>query len=316
MLEALNFVKGSVAKKDLLPELTHFCIENFTIKGFNGHISLCSPIDCNLTVAPKADAFIKAVETCKDTVALSMTDNNRLTVKSGKFKAFIECIESTFPHIQPEGQGVALTTPLLEVFRLLAPFIAQDASRPWATGLLFHGQSAFATNNIIVIEKWLHDVFPITVNFPVAAIKEVLRLKENPVAMQQSDTSLTLHFEESRWLRTNLNSLEWPDVTQILNVQSNPAPVPDNFFEALESLAPFTDDLDRVFFVGDALATSIEKNEGAAVEVIGLPFQGCFQLKQLLSLKGVATQFDFQLYPKPCTFFGDDVRGAIVGIRT
>ena len=45
MLKTLNFIKGSIPKKSYLPVLTAFSIEQGTIKGANGSICLCSPID-------------------------------------------------------------------------------------------------------------------------------------------------------------------------------------------------------------------------------------------------------------------------------
>jgi hypothetical protein len=39
-----------------------------------------------------------------------------------------------------------------------------------------------------------------------------------------------------------------------------------------------------------------------------------FNLKQLQKLETVATTIDFSLYPRPCIFYGDLIRGAIMGM--
>ena len=44
MLKALKFVQGAVSKKDLVPALTHFRIENGTVRSYNGMLALCTPI--------------------------------------------------------------------------------------------------------------------------------------------------------------------------------------------------------------------------------------------------------------------------------
>ena len=67
MLEVLKFVKGAVGKKDYVPALTHFQIADGRITGFNGKISLSSPIALDLECCPKAIPFVKAIEACTDT---------------------------------------------------------------------------------------------------------------------------------------------------------------------------------------------------------------------------------------------------------
>lgn len=316
MLKALKFVQGAVAKKDFVPALTHFQIKDGRVQGFNGNLSLSSPIDCDLEATPRATPFIKAIETCRDTVAMSITPAGRLSIKSGKFKAFVECTEEPFPEVVPEGEYITIEPGLLKAIKGMAPFIAQDASRPWATGILLRGGSAFATNNILVAEQWLGYQFPVEVNIPATAIKELLRVKEDPIGIQINDYSITFHFEGERWLRSNVSSLDWPDLSPLLDRETLQQPFPEGFFDALEDISSFADDLDRVFFVDGVVTTNPVDGEGASVAVEGLPQTGCFQIKQLLHLRDKATSIDLTQYPAPCNFYGDNFRGAIVGMRT
>ena len=105
MLTELKFVQGAVAKKDFIPSLTHFIIEDGTVRGYNGMLALCSPLPFDIACKPKADSLVKAIANCAETVQLSLTPAGRLSIKSGKFKAFIDCIpDETTPHVQPEGE--------------------------------------------------------------------------------------------------------------------------------------------------------------------------------------------------------------------
>ncbi len=315
MLNALRFVQGAVAKKDFVPTLQHFRIEGGTIRGYNGMMGLCCPIALDLDVCPKAIPFIKAIQTCKDTIAIHMTTGGRLGIKSGTFKAFVDCINEPFPEVVPEGQYIELKGELLGVLKLLSPFIAEDASRPWARGILLRGQSAFATNNVCLIEYWLGYDFPIELNIPKAAVSELLRINEEPISLQFTESSVTFHFPGQRWLRTQTYSTVWPDLGKIFDQPATLAPVPSGLWQAAEDLAPYTDDLERVFIRPNTLATSQIEGEGAAVEVSGLLEPACFNLKQLRLLEGVATLLDLSGYPAPCAFRGERVRGAIVGMR-
>ena len=315
MLDALKFVKGAVAKKDFVPALTHFRIENGLIKGYNGKIGLCSPIDLDLAISPKAIPFAKAIQTCKTTVSMHITNSGRLAIKSGRFKAFVECTEEIYPDVEPEGDVIELGGDFLPAIKKIAPFIAEDASRPWAKGILFCNQSAFATNNLIVIEYWLGYSFPAPINVPQVAISELIRINQEPTHIQLNENAITFHFEDGRWLRSALLDLGWPDVYKILDGGSHQTAPPSTLFDAVEDLSPFVDELGRIFFTDEKIATSLDDENGASVNIEGLPEMACFNFKQLLLLKGVVEEIDFHAYPKPCHFTGGAIRGALVGLR-
>lgn len=314
MLDALKFVQGAVAKKNFAPELTHFRIENGTIKGFNGSLSLCSPIDLDLNVTPKAAPFTKAIAACRATTSMNITPAGRLSIKSGKFKAFVECIQEDYPNILPEGNLIEINGEFVATLRKLAPYMAEDASRPWARGICLRGQCAYVTNNIIIIQAWLKTPFPIEVNIPAPAIKEIVRIGTDPISIQVAENSVTFHYEDGRWLRTNVSDLAWPDVNKIFDAPHSPTEIPKNFFQALEDLKAFTDDVDRVYFTPEKITTSLEEGVGASYALKGLP-NASFNLSQLMLLDGIMETIDFTMYPKPCIFYKGNLRGAIVGMR-
>lgn len=317
MLDSLRFVQGAVAKKDFVPELTHFKIEDGRILGFNGSIALSCPIDLDLNVCPKAIPFVKAIQTCKETIQLHLTPSGKLSVKSGPFKALVECVPSFVPEAGPEGPEAPLNGGILPVLKTLSPFIAEDASRPWARGILFRNGSAFATNNVCLLEHWLGAPFPVEINLPKSAVTELLRIGEEPVRIQVTETSATFHFKGDRWLRTQLYTTQWPDVARILDTFSNQQPVPEYLFDSIETLKPFVNESNRVFFhPSGVVATSESEDEGAKVEIPEVQTGGCFHIEQILLLDGVASTIDFSAWPAPCLFQGENLRGAIVGMRT
>ncbi len=315
MLKSLKFVQGAVAKKDFVPALTHFRIENGLIRGFNGKIGLCSPIDLDLDISPKALPFIKAIQTCKTTVSMHVTEAGRLAIKSGKFKAFVPCTDEIYPDIEPEGDIIELNGEFLPALKKLSPFIAEDASRPWARGILLCNQSAFATNNIIVVEYWLGYDFPRAINIPKNAIQEIIRVNEEPTHLQISANTATFHYGKDKWLKTQLFDITWPDLYKILNTDHVTQPIPEGFYEAVEDLAPFVDEVGRIHFNDKGITTSLDDGLGATMEIEGLPNTGCFHFKHLLLTKDIVEKIDFTSYPKPCLFTGDRLRGALMGVR-
>lgn len=316
MLSSLKFVQGSLSRKDLVPELSHFKIKGGFIKGFNGHIGLCSPIDLDLDVTPNGSQFVKAVQTCKETIGLHVTKSGKLSIKSGKFKALVECLtDKDFPEILPEGEFVKLDGKLLGALKKLAPFVADDASKAWARGILFKGESAYATNNVVLVETWLGYKFPMTVNIPNSAIQELIRIGEEPISLQITENRITFHFEGERWLTSQTYSTEWPDLGRILSNPCNPIAFPEGLDNAVTDIKAFTDKFGKVFFGEGFISTSNNSEEGASFEVASINFAGCYNAAYLLSICEIAKTIDFSQYPSPCNFFGENIRGAIIGMR-
>ena len=318
MLKELKFVMGAVAKKDFLPALTHFVIEGGKVRGFNGTLALCSPIALDVTCKPKALQLVAAIANCNETVQLTMTPKGRLSIKSGAFKALVDCVEEDTLHAQPEGDRVELDgTALLNGLKVLAPFIGDDASRQWSNGVLLSGQSAFATNNVMIAEYWIGAAFPSVVNIPRAAVKEMLRINEAPVYAQMVEgNSITFHYTDGRWLRTQLYVTEWPDLGRVLNVESKQEPIDERLYAGLKVMKPFVDKMGRIYFEDGMITTHIDPDEADSTYVVpDLHHDGLYNIEMLASLEGVAKSIDFSAYPKACIFMGERLRGALIGMR-
>lgn len=318
MLESLKFVQGAVAKKDFLPALTHFRIANGHVLGFNGDIAISCPIALDVEALPKAVPFVRAIERCNEAAALHMTEGRRLCVESGAFKAFVDCYdpaeEQVLRTVVPEGTPMRAPACLLDAMTKLYPIIGIDASREWATGVLFRGGSAYATNNVVVAQYWLGEEFPLTINVPKHAVQEVLRIGEQPTHLMVGERSITFFYEGNRWMRAQLYSTDWPDIDNLLAsvFGGDFLAVPTGFFEAVETLTPFLDEVGRLHFRGGRIYTHAHDNEGASVAV-QVPDGPCFGAKHLALLKGIAQAMDLTRQPAP--FYGGNVRGVVLGLR-
>ena len=318
MLTALKFVQGAVSSKTLVPAMSHFVIEHGKVRSYNGRMALCSPIPFNIDCKPKANQLVSAIGKCEETVTLSLSQAGRLKIQSGKFKAFVDCIEGDVPHLEPRGELIELgSVPILGALRSLFAFVGDDATRPWCGGILLRDQSAFATNNVCLVEWWLGAKFPVEVNIPADAIREMIRIGEEPEAMQITDSNVTFHYPDGRWILTNLLATQWPDLTRVLNRDpaSKPKKMDERIFEGLDVLKPFVDDFGRIFFTEQSMRTHPDGQAGACFDLPGFEAQGCYRLEMLSKLKGIAERIDFTAYPAPCLFFGKQVRGAIIGMR-
>ena len=323
LLESLQFVQGAVATKDYAPALTHFRIGNGFIRGSNGLLQLTCPINLAIEASPKAATMARAIKTCTEEPAITMTAGKKLSVKAGLFRALIPCAEEPFPEMLVTGTMIALddTRPLLPVLKALEPFISEDASRPWSRGVLLAGGCAFATNNVVLLQMYLGYEFPAVINLPHATIGELLRIGEEPTAMQVDDRSVTFFYKHDRRMTSLVYDLGWPDAERLLLTPFNPSPVPAGLWEALEQVAPFTGDMRRVYLRPGLVTTSeIAEYAEASVDLPSIVSPGCFNIDYLLSLKGICEVIDLTAHPKPCLFDGKSktglpIRGAIIGMR-
>jgi hypothetical protein len=215
----------------------------------------------------------------------------------------------------PAGEVVEIDgTALMDAIKVLSPFIGNDASRIWTNGIMLRGQSAFATNNVCLVEYWLGVDIPITVNIPQAAVKEMARVKEPPISAQMTEHSITFHYSNGRWIRTQLFSTEWPDLSEVLGGAADLRPMPTELFEGLEKIKPFINKQGIVYFRDGKVQTEQVEGLGASYNVEGLHSEGVYKLIMLALLDGVATHIDFSSYPSPSLFQGERVRGAIIGL--
>ena len=319
MLNDLRLAAGAIARKDFVPSLTHFRIADGRIYGFNGLLAISTPTDLQVSCVPKAASLIKAMEKVEEgtELVLNLTQTGKLSIKAGRFRVYVECIEESdaVPMVEPAGTIVPLPGGLVSIFDKLQPFVSIDASRPWSRGILLRGQSAFATNNIVLIEHWLPYVFPHDVNVPAEAVREMIRIGNEPTHMQIEERAVTFHYASGAWLRTSVGAIEWPDLSRVLERPCDAKPIPEGLFDGMRRLDVFADKTNRLYLRGGTLATHAVEGEGACVDLDDFGGVGCYYLKQFANLDGVATSIDLSLYPGPCIFYGDMVRGAIIGMR-
>lgn len=318
MLKSLKFVQGSIAKKDLVPSLRHFIIRNGFVQGYNGVISLCSPIPFDLECQPDANSLIKAISNCEDEISLTLTKGGKLSIKSGPYKALINCFPEEVVNIRPEGDNLKVDgEKFLDVCKKLEQVIGDDASRKWSNGILFLGNSAFATNNVILTEYWTGFNIHRPINIPRVAVKEINRINKPVEKIMIADNSATFFFEGDRWLRTQVLEVNWPDLTKIINVDIvQESLIDEKMFKALEKIKPFLDKSGRVYLRDGKISSHNNDEEGSSFELEGFTAKGCYQAHMLELLQGISKTIDWTRYPKPCPFQDGNLRGVIVGMRT
>lgn len=327
LLGALKFVQGSVAKKELQEGLTHFRIVDGFVRGYNGVMALCSPIGLGVDCTPKAEPLIKAITACEEAVQMTMLTNGKLSIKSGGFKVSIDTIDGPTVHVEPEGAVYEIHgEAFLNGLKVVSPFISDDASRPWTCGVLVKDGSMYATNNASMIQFWFGSTFPVVCAIPRMAVKELLRVKKTPTHIQATENSMTFHYEDGCWLRTQLIENSWPNLDNIIEKSSagaNPYSLEPSIFDALEKIKPFAERDVKVYIENATCRTHFTEADGASAMFKEYQTVGVYNIDLLMQLKGLATQWDASRYntpdhrglASPIVFYGESLRGLIVGFR-
>ena len=322
MLSDLKFLTAAVARKDFVEELCHVHIHKQHSWSYDGVMSIHTKLNVTQTIRPHAVSFIKAVSACdeeKNEIQIHPTKAGRLAIQAGKFKAFIPCIDNDKPGLlipKPEGPDVPITPELFDSIKKFAPLMSLDASRPWAQGLRIVGNHTYVTNNIILAEYSHGSQFPLEIIIPAEFVKTVLKIDQIPIKAQATEHCLTFHYPEERWIRTQLVAGGWPaNLDKIFRTEPGTR-LSEDFFPALERLKPFMDDRGRVFIFNDRIATTNVEEEGASVDIEETNLTGVlFHLEQLQLLHPIMTTINLASYPAPSAWYGENIRGVIVGLK-
>jgi len=327
MKQQLAFVRGALAKKDLVPVLNHFHIYNGRIQGGNGRLSIDTPCEelAGLNVTVPGERFLRAIDACDGEPTFKVTEANSLMVKRGRLNIRLPLLpQDSYPRAQlsDAGERIQTTGSLLGVLRALEPFIGDDASRPWSCGVLLKGGYAYATNNISLVRIECPYTNPDQeIVLPSYTIDELLRISQEPtwISIPTNQHSIVFGYSSGAWLQSLLIDLRWPDVDKRLTTQSTEQAVTGvdlkTLTAAIQKISPFCSDKHNpVVLLSEQGVSTVEAATWAEVGGLALP-QAKFRADTLLPVLAVSHTVDFSFWPRPCPFASSDLIGIIVGVR-
>lgn len=317
MLEALKFASAAVGKRAFVEGATHFLIKDGMVRATNGIIAMAAPIPLAIECAPEAIPMIKAIGNCEDATQLTLLGNGKLNIKSGAFKANIPCTDKIQAHVDPVGEFYEINgAELIAGLKALSPFVGSDASRRWSMSVLIKNGSAYATNNVTIAQYWFGSPFPIDVVLSAEAVESLVKIKEIPVRAQVKENSITFHYESGCWMSSTTMENGWPlNIDRVMDVESKPQAIDPILFVALQKLKPFATENGRVYIEQGIVRTHPDETEGASYNLQDDSVHGIYALEILMLLKDNVDTADLTRYPEPCTFYGKNFRGVLMGQR-
>ena len=316
LLDALRFCKFVTKSEGPVCD-THILLANHQAIAFNGILAAGCKISEDIICAPNADLIVQALSKCGEQLSITQLDNGRLSIKSGKFKCLVPCIDAQLLTVAiPDAPLAIIDDRFKEAVEAVSVLANADAQSVVAASILMAGASVIATDRKMLMEAWHGIDMPYGIALPKAFAVALTKIPKKLAKFGFSQSSCTIYFEDESWLRTQFYAEPWPDIRGILDRKCNAWPLPNDFWKALDAIEPFAEE-DCVFFDTGIMRSHLSEGEGASYELYGIPKGPIFTIKQLNIIRPHVKQIDFIAQGMHtntmCMWYGDRIRGAIAG---
>lgn len=315
LVRALEFV--ALAQRDTgAPYQTHVHLGRNCAVAFDGVLAAGHTIDEDITACPHTFTLLAALRRATGVLSVAQLDAGRLSVKAGKFKAFVACMPSAvLQSVGPDPMLGVADNRLRAALAALAPFIAENSPRVVMASAYLRAGTAVATNGHVLLEYWHGiDMPPQGFIVPKLFINALCKIDKNITGFGFSDTSLTVYFEDSSWLRTQLYKDRWPDTDAVMARPHRANPLPTGFFEGLNNVFDFIED-NRVRIAPGAIRSHKDANVGASYEVSGVDATVTLNAKDWKLLDGLISSVDLAGADGISYFYGENLRGAMTQFK-
>lgn len=316
--QVLHFV-GTAARKDT----SHVLIEDLRATASNHVFTTSAPINIPHNVKPNAKALYSAIKTIDELhaeVHIDLTKAGKLSIKSDKFKVFIECLNDQDLVQAHKPQGVFVSNPkeLFKGLQLLAPVMCENDLREYANGVAITKNSCMATDNVLFAEVWHGSNLSVEAIVGYETVTTVVNFGEEPERIQISPNTITFWYYGERYLTSTLIDVKFPSerIEALLNRPAQLVAVPNELFDAAKLMRKVTKDKVTAYIESEKIRSFEDDEEtGSTFEVAtGVKSPVRMDLDRLIKLDGLADQIDWGMYPNPLSFQGKGLRGVVASI--
>lgn len=290
---------------------------------YNGQIAAGHPIVEELTVCPQLTKLKAALKHCGKSLALTETEAGQLSIKGEKLRVLVPCFPlEMLLQMKPDAPLITGDyNKLKEAFKVCSTLANENATRVIEASLLLNPNTCTGTNGHCLIQYW-HGIaeLPPEIVLPKLFCTAIASCPKNITGLGGSESSFTVWFEGGAWLKTQVYSDKWPNLSNVIDIASEPKPIAPELESAIVAIEPFLEgEINRVVFKDNCIQTNESDKTGAQYIVPGLIGGKCFNAKYLKIIAGYINQIDLTTYDDKALFFGGEltnpIRGAIMVIR-
>lgn len=298
-------------------------LENGCAVAFNGIIAAGEVIEQSLDIAPHTFKLAAALGECGERYSLThLTElraegrRDQLGILSGDFQAAIPCCE---PAKLTPAIPDALTAPLNDDFKaalaVVAPLASDKAEYALGAAIQIRNGSVLATDMVMMLEAW-HGLSMPDLAIPRAAATALLKCGREITGFGFSDRTMTFWLGSQAWIRTQLFTVQLPELKNKL-IDCEIRELPKDFFEAISKVTPFADGKpkEQRIFCYDGFISSHRKNLNVIAKMQLMVSDGLkmrsYNASALKAAAKHATAWNETQFDNMTMFVGGKVRGAL-----
>jgi hypothetical protein len=269
LLAALKFIEPASREFGQVNQ-THCALGGNWVVAFDGVLCIADKIDTDIVAYPNTKKLIAALANCDETTQITQLDNDQLAIKSGKFKAFIPCVDAALIGLTPPDPAqYPIDDRVRTSLEIVGKLAKENAPRMVAASVLLRNGSAVATDGNLLVEHWHGWQLP-DVILPKRLVIELANTKKKLTHFGASANTATFWFEDGSFMRSQLYTEKYPDVSRVTDTKNTQQPIPENLFAALDKIEILKDENKIVYFTAEGLQTHMG-DMGASYEMNGVP---------------------------------------------
>jgi len=315
LIQALEFI--SHAQREIGTEFqTHCTISNKTITGSDGIITAGTFIEEDLECCPHTHKLLSALTRC-NTLSMTLMENTRLSLKSGKFSAIIPCLPDASASYVPDPPCAQISDVLRDAFGAIHHLVEEKSEKVVTASILLEKNRAVATNGFVMLAYW-HGIDLPPIALPKAFTQAICAIKKKITGFGFSGSSCTFWFEDSSWIKTQLFAEPWPDIDRILGTTQQlidqMTDIPPKFYESLRTIEDFAvngKEKGFVTFIKNGIKVGND-DTSATFDIKGLPEGYSFRIKYLKMIEHCIAKIAF--HQKQAYFYSGNICGTIMGM--
>lgn len=322
MKAQIKWLSDALADKDIIVEMTHFCVRNGEIVATDGKLTAGTPFDSPDEFLVPGAELKKLLHRMPNDPSVELLEG-AVRLRCGRFNGKISTLPAEsyeFPTV-PEAQWRPIPEGLLGALQELRPFVSDNASRPWAICVAVEPDWLYATTNVAIAGIPFDTGADVRVLLPVYTVDFILGRTENLVEWAVTEGYISFRWSDGSWLRSALVAGSFPEnaagLVRKANEETELTPVTAEFKAAFDRVAELS--REALWIYPQHVATRFDNAEaeeaweGTAMPLPAEAERTCWTSEFLRPVIENAEAWGPDRWPSPAPFRGGKLVGYVLG---
>jgi len=313
LIAALKFIKPAQSKAGTIQQ-QHCMISGGWLAATNGVLTIGCRIEEDLVACPHSMQMLEALLQCGQELNITQLNETTLSIKSGVFKALVPCVSFADIQINAPDESIAqINDAVKAAIECVMPLATDGASNAVFAAVLLQAQTAVGTNGEALLECWHGLDLPPGLLIPRASANALVKAGKPLVGFGYGPASATFWFADGSFIKTQLFNERYLNYSIVFDTETNAWALPEGFFTAVHAIENFSKN--GIVYFDDGMVSSHEhETEASTYQIEGLPQGMAFNSKLLTLVEHAFIEADFRKEQHKVYFFGNNVRGVLMGI--